>query len=135
MSEIASILHHHKDEICFKVDDVEVFKNLLPLQSCLKQLEKRLNSSLIAFSHEENFQVVEHSNENILEDTLNLHSLVNTVHQAFAEHRPLMITPDAIWMAIAQGFAQHINNNAERLRYQFVSHSSKRELKVVLRSD
>ena len=35
-------------------------------------------------------------------------------------------------MTIAQGFAQHINNNAERLRYQFVSHSSKKELKVAL---
>ena len=59
MHKIASILHHNKDEICFKVDDVEVFKNLLPLQNAYKQLEKRLDSSLIAFSHEENFQVVE----------------------------------------------------------------------------
>lgn len=58
MNKIASILHDNNDEICFKVDDVEVFKNLLPLQSCLKQLEKRLDSSLIAFSHDENFQVV-----------------------------------------------------------------------------
>ena len=40
MSEIASILHHHEDEICFKVDDVEVFKNLLPLQNAYKQLER-----------------------------------------------------------------------------------------------
>ncbi len=132
MNKIASILHHNHDEICFKVDDVEVFKNLLPLQTCFKQLEERLDSSLIAFSHGDNFQVVEQSNENDFESTLNLHSLVNAVHQAFAEHRPLLLTPDAIWMAIAQGFAQHINNNAERLRYQFVSHSSKRELKVVL---
>ena len=51
---------------------------------------------------------------------------------AFAEHRPLLLTPDAIWMAIAQGFAQHINNNAQRLRYQFVSHPNKRELKVAV---
>ena len=43
-----------------------------------------------------------------------------------------MITPDGLWMTIAQGFAQHINNNSERLRYQFVNHSGKRELKVVL---
>ncbi|AFY58894.1 hypothetical protein Riv7116_6566 [Rivularia sp. PCC 7116] len=126
MSQIASILHHDENEICFKVDEVDVFKNLLPLQTCFKQLEKRLNSSLIAFSHDENFEVIEQLNNS------NLHSLVNAVHQAFAEHRPLLLTPDAIWMAIAEGFAQHINNNAERLRYQFVSHSSKRELKVAV---
>ncbi|MEO0842454.1 MAG: hypothetical protein AAF063_26615 [Cyanobacteria bacterium J06643_5] len=41
MNQIASILHQNNDEICFKVDDVEVFKNLLPLQSCFKQLEKK----------------------------------------------------------------------------------------------
>ncbi len=41
MNKIASILHHNEDEICFKVDYVEVFKNLLPLQSCFKQLEKK----------------------------------------------------------------------------------------------
>ncbi|MBV6627116.1 MAG: DUF4419 domain-containing protein [Rivularia sp. (in: Bacteria)] len=132
MSQIAAIRYQNQDEICFKVDEVEVFKNLLPLQSAYKQLEKRLDSSLIAFSHDENFEVVEQSNENNFESTLNLHSLVNAVHQAFAEHRPLLLTPDAIWMAIAQGFAQHINNNAEGLRYQFVNHSNKRELKVAL---
>ncbi|MGB3653483.1 MAG: DUF4419 domain-containing protein, partial [Rivularia sp. (in: cyanobacteria)] len=103
MSQIASILHQNQNEICFKVDEVEVFKNLLPLQSCFKQLEERLDSSLIAFSHGEDFQVVEQSNKNSVENTLHLHSLVNAVHQAFAEHRPLLLTPDAIWMAIAQG--------------------------------
>ena len=104
MNKIASILHHHDNEIFFKVDDVEVFKNLLPLQSAYKQLEKRLDSSLIAFCHEDSFQFIEQSDENILEDTLNLHSLVNAVHQAFAEHRPLLITPDTVWMAIAIRF-------------------------------
>lgn len=63
MNKIASILHHYDNEICFKVDDVEVFKNLLPLQSAYKQLEERLESLLIAFSYENCFQVVEQSNE------------------------------------------------------------------------
>ncbi len=36
MGQIASILHHNEKEICFKFDDVEVFKNLLPLQSVYK---------------------------------------------------------------------------------------------------
>ena len=92
MNKIASILHQNEEEIFFKVDDVEVFKNPLPLQSAYKQLEERLESPLIAFSHEDSFQVIEQSDENILEDTLNLHSLVNASHQAFAEHRPLIIT-------------------------------------------
>ncbi|MEO0842453.1 MAG: DUF4419 domain-containing protein [Cyanobacteria bacterium J06643_5] len=59
-----------------------------------------MGSGLIAFSHEDNFQVVEQSNENIFEDRLNLNSFVAAIHQAFAEHRPLLITPDAVWMTI-----------------------------------
>ncbi len=83
MHKIASILHYNHDEICFKVDEVEVFKNLLPLQSSFKQLEERLDSSLIAFSHEDSFQVVEQSNKNPFESTLNLHSLVNALPYGF----------------------------------------------------
>ena len=91
MSQIASIRYQNKNEICFKVDDVKVFKNLLPLQTCFKQLEERLDSSLIAFSHEESFQVVEQSNENDFESTLNLHSLVNAVHQEDGRASPFIV--------------------------------------------
>jgi hypothetical protein len=47
------------------------------------------------------------------------------VGTAFAQHYPLVLTPDAIWLAIAQGFAQHVNENAERLRGKFVRHQGK----------
>lgn len=58
---------------------MKVFKNLLLLQSGFKQLEERLDSSLITFSHGDDFQVVEQSNKNPVESTLHLHSLINAV--------------------------------------------------------
>ncbi|MEM1030549.1 MAG: DUF4419 domain-containing protein [Myxococcota bacterium] len=48
------------------------------------------------------------------------HALVNAVHLAFSQHRPLRLSPDAIWLTISQGFARHIEENAEALRPAFV---------------
>lgn len=39
---------------------------------------------------------------------------------AFKSHYPLVISPDDVWLAIAQGFAIHVNNNVETLRSRFV---------------
>src|SRR5689334_11391555 len=51
--------------------------------------------------------------------------LLSAVHMAYAAHYPLVLSPDAIWLAIAQGFAQHVNANAERLRGKFVRYEGK----------
>lgn len=50
--------------------------------------------------------------------------------KAYAEHRPIVITPDDVWLLISQGVAHHINQNAETLRDKFVSHQGKLELVV-----
>jgi hypothetical protein len=56
------------------------------------------------------------------------------VHAAFFDHHPLVLSPDIIWLTIAQGLANHIDQNAERLRKEFVSHDGKKEL-VIERPD
>ena len=61
-------------------------------------------------------------------------ALIAAVHEAFSNHYPLILTPDSIWLCIAQGLAQHINSNAEKLRHHFVSHEGKETL-TVKRSD
>ncbi|KAL5488674.1 hypothetical protein EMCRGX_G017651 [Ephydatia muelleri] len=52
------------------------------------------------------------------------------VHTAYERHYPLVLTPDAVWTCIAQGFAQHVTLNAEKLRHLFVAHEGKKELLV-----
>lgn len=59
------------------------------------------------------------------------HGLVRAVHTAYALHYPFVLTPDAVWLAIAQGFAMHVNANAERLRRKFVRHEGR--LPIVIR--
>ncbi|HEX3763846.1 MAG TPA: DUF4419 domain-containing protein [Kofleriaceae bacterium] len=60
--------------------------------------------------------------------------LVQMVHDAFYEHRPIAISPDAVWFTIGHGFATHVNANAEALRHRFVKHDGKVKL-VVERTD
>ena len=55
---------------------------------------------------------------------------VSAVHMAYDQHYPLVLSPDAIWMCIAQGFANHVNQNAEKLRHLFVEHEEKKEIEV-----
>ncbi|MFZ5442824.1 MAG: DUF4419 domain-containing protein [Myxococcota bacterium] len=56
--------------------------------------------------------------------------LVETVHTAFAQHRPLTLSPDDVWLAILQGFAIHVRENAEQLRERFVDFKGIRTLTV-----
>ena len=57
-----------------------------------------------------------------------LHPLVQAVHIAFSDHRPLVLTPDCIWLTIVQGFAHHVLENAETLRHRLVRHEGKKGL-------
>ena len=56
--------------------------------------------------------------------------LAEAVHQAFYNHYPLKLSPDVIWLTIAQGFANHVDQNAERLRSKFVDFQGKKTLEL-----
>lgn len=52
------------------------------------------------------------------------------MYQAYADHRPFVLSPDIIWLLISQGFAQHINANQETMRHYFADFSGKLSLIV-----
>lgn len=59
--------------------------------------------------------------------------LLAAVYVAFAEHRPLVLTPDAVWVTIAHGVAHHMAIQGERLRPRFVAHAGRLDLAVECR--
>jgi Domain of unknown function (DUF4419) len=63
-------------------------------------------------------------------ETPAIHPLLAAVHVAFAEHRPLVLSPDAIWLTIAQGAALHVRLHAEALRGRLVRHQGRKKLTV-----
>lgn len=56
------------------------------------------------------------------------HPLLAAVGLAFAQHRPLVLSPDAVWLTIAQGVAQHVRLNAAALRDRLVRHQGEQRL-------
>src|SRR5688572_23216893 len=61
-----------------------------------------------------------------------VHPLLSAVGRAFAEHRPLVLSPDAVWLTILQGVAQHVRLNAELLRPKLVNHAGRKRLGVMV---
>jgi hypothetical protein len=59
-----------------------------------------------------------------------VHPLALAVHLAFETHRPLVLTPDAVWLCLAQGLATHVDLHAEELRPRLVRHAGKLDLEA-----
>ena len=60
-----------------------------------------------------------------------MHPLAQAVHTAYAEHLPLILTPDSIWYCISSAVATYINKYSEEVRSTFVNHEGKKRIEVV----
>ena len=59
-------------------------------------------------------------------------NILQGFYSAYENHYPIRLTPDIIWLLIVQGFAQHVNFNAERLREKFVNFKGKKKLQIII---
>lgn len=50
--------------------------------------------------------------------------------KAWCQHRPVVLTPDAIWLIICQQFSHLVNENSDQYRGVLVNHEGKIELQV-----
>ena len=67
---------------------------------------------------------------NPVEAEVTKNSFVGAVHAAYDNHYPLVLSPDMIWQCVVQGFAIHVNKNAETLRHMFVTHQGRARILV-----
>lgn len=116
--------------VTFAVDDVEPAETPLPTWSSGEGLAARLGRPVLASDVESESLVREPETGHALRPLHSAHPLFDAVHSAFGEHRPLVLSPDAIWLTIAQGVAHHLTLNDERLRDRVVQFEGKRELVV-----
>jgi hypothetical protein len=121
LSQIARVIEHSEDGITFEVDQVKKTPRNLLTEGAYKHFAKRSERRLLACSHKDSLEVIREKG---------VHPLAGAVHLAFSEHRPLRLTPDHIWLTIAQGFAHHVNNHAETLRPKLVGFQDKMVLQV-----
>lgn len=59
------------------------------------------------------------------------HALLEAAYWAYSRHYPFVLSPDAVWLAVAQGFATHVNANAEGLRGRFVRHAEQPTITII----
>ena len=61
--------------------------------------------------------------------------MFKTFVSCFGSHRPLVLSPDIIWLLIAQTIAKHINANSEKLRHKLVNFDGQMDLFVESETD
>lgn len=105
----------------------EVFKNMI--QSDLNLSNWELKNSKINIP----YNIIAQSNGIDSLVNYDYHSFFQGMYEAYAQHRPFVLSPDMIWLLISQGFAQHVNNNSEELRKYFVDFNGK--VSLVVRND
>ena len=108
----------------FAVDDVEPRTEALPTQGAQECFSTLIGQPLLACSHQGGAYLAQ----------VTVHPLVACVHQAYSDHRPLILSPDVLWLVILQGVAQHVALDPERYRSRLVTHDGRRTI-VVVRDD
>jgi len=122
----------------FPVDDVVPAAKPIWTESLTESLRRRFMREIV-FVPEPTLPVINEVYDSISKKlpgydpasvgaTSRCHPLIDIVQVAFSQHRPLVLTPDCVWLAIAQGFGHHITANAEALRPRLVRHQSKQQL-------
>ncbi len=106
--------------VTFRVCDVPPSTKRIAGVDYRKAVERRVGK-FEAASHAQRRLVTTHAN-----------GLLEATYLAFSAHYPLVLTPDMIWLAICQGFAMHVDGNAEALRHKIVAHEGKQVISVWL---
>jgi hypothetical protein len=110
-----------KNQITFQVSNVKVTKSNLSETTYKRAIEQRISRLIEGFpSEKENVKIV----------PTGFNAFVASIHFAYAEHRPLIISPDMIWLTICQGFSIHVNKNYTKLRSKIVKHQGKKNILI-----
>jgi len=105
--------------VTFDVCDVQQKPTVFPLTPYKSAVDQMCSTGVEAWSS---------GTDSVIYSDIN--PFVATVREAYLNHRPLVLTPDMIWLLIAQGFAIHVDQNSDSLRKMFVDFDGKKVLKV-----
>ena len=126
------ILSQKEGRITFAVDEVDIPDNHCGVKTTGSKLSLDLNRHIDGdlFSEWEPIILA-----NSFADVDNLYDIGEDVVfqmllKAWCQHRPVVLTPDAIWLIICQQFSHIVNEKPEKYRGVLVNHEGKKELKV-----
>jgi len=113
-------IRRNNNAITFNVANVELAKNNLQEKSYMWAIQSR-PIKRIEYCNKENYTLVPTYS----------HPFVNAVEYAYADHRPLILSPDIVWLLICQGFSKHIEVNNAKFRDRIVDFQGKKRIDVV----
>ena len=105
--------------VTFKVEDVEVAGKILPVTNGFELGRKLAGGPYLDCSFK---------NKSLVDGDDN--PFFSMVCLAYAEHRPIVLSPDIMWILICNGFSQYVNRDPERFRDYLVSHEGKKKLTI-----
>ena len=122
----------------FSLDEVEPATQSIGYPTNGPSLAKELNIDEEAFDWNSPWEAQILANS--FADAENLHRIGEDVVfqmllQAFCQHRPVTLTPDAIWMVICQQFSYCVNRHPEEYRRMLVKHEGKKEVAIQSQED
>lgn len=114
--------------VTFSVDRVEPASEPLATREAEFVLKERLGLPVVTADPGAERLIVERDSASL--DPREGNALADAVHLAFSQHRPLVLSPDAVWLTLAQGVAQHLRLHSERLRERLVEFQGKKRLRI-----
>lgn len=108
----------------FAVNDVQLAPVLLNIDPAKNIFENKIEKEILFFPEEQkNYGLVKTYNN----------GLIQTVQECYDQHRPLILSPDVIWLAICQGASIHVNENFKVLEDILFVQDKPKEL--IIRND
>ena len=105
ISDTTKISVSEVEQISFIVDSVEVVDTYLDTTRISDVLENKLGKKIKYYPNKQDNQYAINTYNN---------GLIQTVQECYDNHRPLILSPDVIWLAICQGVSIHINENFKK---------------------
>jgi len=116
-------LSQKTDGTTFEVDAVTPNTGQLPKTTFNTIIQNKLRKEVFSLP-------AEHKNKPVAPSRLN--GFVETIHVAFDEHRPLVLSPDDVWLTICQAFGNHIAYTADQEDNNLVAEGAPKEISVFI---
>lgn len=128
------VLNQETGLIRFEVDEnLPEPKNVLFYYDSAEQQARVLVSNSVPYGYKPEILAYSFADEKMasMREDVFLDALVD----AYADHRPFVLSPDAVWQLISFNFSEYVNSHSEEMRSLLVSHEGVKDLIIMTKED
>ena len=128
------VLNQETGLIRFEVDEnLPEPKNVLFYYDSAEQQARVLVSNSVPYGYKPEILAYSFADEKMasMREDVFLDALVD----AYADHRPFVLSPDAVWQLISFNFSEYVNSHSEEMRSLLVSHEGVKDLIIMTEED